>query len=116
MIHSRCPVYNNLPSTCRLVKNPRKPCCQIPECYSLTQTTPKPTPSPTPYTGQPTQAPPVTPYIGPPTQAPPATPSPTPYTGPPTQAPPVTPPVNPPYTFRPTPSQTPEPVPTQQRS
>ncbi|CAG2252385.1 unnamed protein product [Mytilus edulis] len=125
----KCPVYTDIPNTCRLVKNPRKPCCQIPECYNLPtqnptgQPTPsplpytgQPTPSPTPYTGQPTQAP--TPYNGQPTPSPtpyhgPPTPSPKPYTGQPTQPPHITPQHIPQRTVQPTQRPTPQPQPTQ---
>ncbi|XP_076111945.1 uncharacterized protein LOC143080130 isoform X2 [Mytilus galloprovincialis] len=125
----KCPVYTDIPNTCRLVKNPRKPCCQIPECYNLPtqnptgQPTPsplpytgQPTPSPTPYTGQPTQGP--TPYHGQPTPSPtpyhgPPTPSPKPYTGQPTQPPHITPQHIPQRTVQPTQRPTPQPQPTQ---
>ena len=43
------------------MKNPRKPCCQLPECYNLPTQAPTQTPSPRPthkYTGVPTQSPP----------------------------------------------------------
>ncbi|XP_076111939.1 uncharacterized protein LOC143080127 isoform X2 [Mytilus galloprovincialis] len=89
----KCPVYTDIPTTCRLVKNPRKPCCQIPECYSIATQTPTPgvTISPKPYTGPVTPTP--TPYVGPITPSPkpsiPLTPS-----GTPTQQPIPTQPTN----------------------
>lgn len=89
----RCPVYTDIPTTCRLVKNPRKPCCQIPECYSIA--TQKPTPgvtiSPKPYTG-------------------PVTPTPTPYVGP------ITPSPKPSIPLTPSGTPTPQPIPTQPTS
>ncbi|WAR11991.1 CO6A5-like protein, partial [Mya arenaria] len=55
---SKCQKYVELPSNCRLARDPTNPCCQVPECGNPTPAplyTPAPNPNPT--TPQPSECP-----------------------------------------------------------
>lgn len=43
---ARCPTYLDVPNNCRLVVDPKDPCCKVPECFDTP--TPAPVTPPTP--------------------------------------------------------------------